>query len=86
MGTPSSGKKFPPDVYCEDCGDILIGDEKKEKRCKECQRVINKARNCPACGKYLNPPELKELHCEDCGHYLIRTEDSGLRVPKYKNE
>lgn len=40
MGNPSDGKKFPPDKYCKDCGDILLEQEIEEGRCSDCQKAI----------------------------------------------
>jgi len=38
MGTPSDGKTYPPDEYCERCNEILIGEnELKAKLCEDCQ-------------------------------------------------
>lgn len=37
MGTPSDGRRYPPDECCLKCGEILIGDEIKKGYCEECQ-------------------------------------------------
>ena len=43
MGTPSDGKKFPPDKKCENCDTILIGDEVRLcDDCKEQKNVVDK--------------------------------------------
>jgi len=34
MGTPSDGKDFLPDTKCEECDELLIGDE--VRFCNEC--------------------------------------------------
>ena len=34
MGNPSDGKDFPPDSFCEECEEMLIGDE--VRFCNEC--------------------------------------------------
>ena len=37
MGNPSDGKQFEVDRFCDDCGDILIGDE--NGYCDDCSKA-----------------------------------------------
>jgi len=57
MGTPSDGKKFPPDKKCENCDTILIGDEVRLcDDCKEQKTILigDEVRLCDDCKEQKN--------------------------------